>query len=216
MLNVVVSCLVLTAVLAYLNDRLIGLPTTMGVMSIALLLSLAVIGLDKLGISGLHEYESSVLASINFSELLMQGMLSLLLFAGALHVDMSELRSFRWQVGALAVIGTLVSTVLIGCAIHYALPFVGLTLSLGYCLVFGALISPTDPIAVIGMLKSARAPNSLAVVIAGESLFNDGVGVVVFTLLLGMLKSGEAPTIEHGAVLIAREAGGGILFGWVL
>lgn len=216
MFDLIASCLVLTAVLAYFNYRYIHLPMTIGVMSVALLLSCALIGLEKLGISTLHDYEASVLASIDFSELLMQGMLSLLLFAGALHVDMSELRAFRWQVGILALLGTVVSTVLIGLALRYVLPFTGLSLPLGYCLIFGALISPTDPIAVMGMLKSARAPKSLEVVIAGESLFNDGVGVVLFSLLVGMVNSGTTPTLAQCAILLAQEAGGGILFGLVL
>ena len=120
----------------------------------------------------------------------MQGMLSLLLFAGALHVDLSELKAYRWQIGALALLGTVLSTLAVGYGVWFALPLVGLQLPLVYCLLFGALISPTDPIAVMGILKSAGAPKNLELVIAGESLFNDGVGVVVFTLLLGMLASG--------------------------
>ena len=216
MFDLIAACLVLTAVLAYLNHRYLRLPMTIGVMSVALLLSFALIGLDKLGISALHDYEAAALASIDFSELLMQGMLSLLLFAGALHVDMSELRAFRWQVGILALLGTLVSTVLIGVGLRYVLPLTGLTLPLGYCLIFGALISPTDPIAVMGMLKSARAPKSLAVVIAGESLFNDGVGVVLFTLLVNMVGNGATPTLARGAILLAQQAGGGLLFGLLL
>lgn len=146
----------------------------------------------------------------------MQGMLSLLLFAGALHVDLSELKAYRWQVGALAVVSTLLSTLAVGYGSWLALPWVGLDLPLIYCLLFGALISPTDPIAVMGILKTAGAPKNLELVIAGESLFNDGVGVVIFSLLLGMLASGATPTVEQGLQLLLREAGGGLLFGLVL
>ncbi len=217
MLEIAATCLVLTALLAYLNLRFLGLPTTIGVMAAALLFSLSLVGLDKLGIAqGLRNYEESLLRSIDFSDVLMQGMLSLLLFAGALHVDLSELRSYRWQVGVLAVVGTLLSTVAVGLGVWVVLPLVGLELPLMYCLLFGALISPTDPIAVMGILKTAGAPKNLELVIAGESLFNDGVGVVIFSLLLGALASGTTPTAGEGFSLLLHEAGGGLLFGLAL
>jgi len=217
MLDIAATCLVVTALLAYLNHRFVRLPTTIGVMVIALGLSLVIVALDVVGVShALRTYEESLLRSIDFSDVLMQGMLSLLLFAGALHVDLSELKALRWPVASLALIGTLVSTLMVGYGLWAALPWVGLELPLMYCLLFGALISPTDPIAVMGILKSAGAPKKLELVIAGESLFNDGVGVVIFALLLGMLVSGEAPTTGSALALLAREAGGGIIFGLVL
>ena len=217
MLNIAATCLVITALLAYLNHRFIRMPTTIGVMAAALALSLALIGLDAVGVAqGLHAYEESLLRSIDFSDVLMQGMLSLLLFAGALHVDLSELKAYRWPVGVLAVLGTLLSTVVVGFGMWWVLPLAGLDLPLMYCLLFGALISPTDPIAVMGILKSAGAPKELELVIAGESLFNDGVGVVIFSLLLGMLASGATPTLGQGFELLLHEAGGGLLFGLVL
>jgi CPA1 family monovalent cation:H+ antiporter len=217
MLEIAATCLVLTALLAYLNHRFVGLPITIGVMAAALLLSLAIVGLDAVGVGhALRQYEESLLRSIDFSNVLMQGMLSLLLFAGALHVDLSELKAYRWQVGALAVVSTLLSTLAVGYGTWFALPWVGLELPLIYCLLFGALISPTDPIAVMGILKTAGAPKNLELVIAGESLFNDGVGVVIFSLLLGMLASGATPTVDQGLHLLLREAGGGLLFGLVL
>ena len=217
MLDIVAICLVITALLAYLNHRFVGLPTTIGVMAAALVFSLALVGLDTLGFAhGLARYEESFLRSIDFSDVLMQGMLSLLLFAGALHVDLSELKAYRWPVAALAVVGTLLSTLVVGYGMWFALPLAGLQLPLTYCLLFGALISPTDPIAVMGILKSAGAPKELELVIAGESLFNDGVGVVIFSLLLGMLVSGVTPTLGQGMQLLLLEAGGGLLFGGVL
>ena len=216
MFDIAVSCLVLTAALAYFNHRFIGLPTTIGVMSIALVLSFALVGLDKMGISALRDYEVSLLSSIDFSDVLMQGMLSLLLFAGALHVDLGSLIDYKWQVGVLAVAGTLASTMLIGFGLRHLLPLAGIALPLSYCLIFGALISPTDPIAVMGILKSAGAPKNIEVVIMGESLFNDGIGVVLFSLLLGLLAGGTPPSLADGAALLAREAGGGILFGLAL
>ena len=217
MLDIAAICLVVTALLAYLNYRFVGLPTSIGVMVTALGFSLLLVGLDAFDlVHGLRNYEESFLRSIDFSNVLMQGMLSLLLFAGALHVDLSELRAYRWQIGLLAVVGTVLSTLVVGVAMWWVLPWVGLPIPLIYCLLFGALISPTDPIAVMGILKSAGAPKNLELVISGESLFNDGVGVVIFSLLLGTLASGEAPTFAHGAELLAHEAGGGLLFGLVL
>ena len=217
MLDIAAACLVITALLAYLNHRFVGAPTAIGVMVTALAFSLALVGLDALGFAhGLRQYEESLLRSIDFSDVLMQGMLSLLLFAGAQHVDLSELRAYRLAVGALAVFGTLLSTLAVGFGMWLVLPLAGAPLPLMYCLLFGALISPTDPIAVMGILKSAGAPKELELVIAGESLFNDGVGVVIFSLLLGMLASGTTPTLGQGFELLLHEAGGGLLYGLVL
>ena len=217
MLEITAISLVVTAILAYLNQRFFGLPTSIGVMAAALLLSAALIGLDALGIAhGLLLYEQSLLRSLDFSNVLMQGMLSLLLFAGALHIDFKELKAYRWQVGTLAVMATVLSTLMVGYVMWLLLPLAGVQLPLIYCLLFGALISPTDPIAVMGILRSAGAPKELELVIAGESLFNDGVGVVVFALLLGVLTSGITPTLGQGMELLLREAGGGLIFGLVL
>lgn len=217
MLDIAAICLAITALLSYVNFRFIGLPTTIGVMATSLGLSLGLVALDAVGLMhGLRTYEESFLRSVNFSDVLMQGLLSFLLFAGALHVDLSQMRRFRWQIGLLAVAGTLLSTAIVGLAIWWLLPLMGLQLPLIGCLLFGALISPTDPIAVMGILKSAGAPRELEVVIAGESLFNDGVAVVVFTLLLGVLASGRTPTAGDALRLLLQEAGGGLLFGAVL
>ena len=217
MLDIAASLLVLTALLSYVNQRWLRLPMTIGVMATSLLLSLSLVALDAVGLSGgLHAREQGLIASIDFSELLMQGMLSLLLFAGALHVDVASLRDYRWQVGVLAFVGTAMSTLVVGVALWLVIALVGLPVPLLECLLFGALISPTDPIAVIGMLKSAGAPRNLEVVIAGESLFNDGVGVVIFSLLLGIAASGGTPTLGHAGMLLLREAGGGLVYGWAL
>jgi CPA1 family monovalent cation:H+ antiporter len=216
MLDIAATYLTLTALLAYLNHRFVKLPATIGVMAIALLLSTILLGLNALGFSGLHEREVSLLHSIDFSSLLMQGMLSILLFAGALHVKLGALRDYRWQIGLLAVLGTAVSTLLVGGALWYLLRWCGFTLPLTYCMVFGALISPTDPIAVMGILKSARAPASLEIVIAGESLFNDGVGVVLFALIVGVITQGQVPSPQEGVLLLLREGVGGLLYGAAL
>jgi len=217
MLEITATCLVLTALLAYLNFRYIRLPITIGVMVTALLLSLVIILLDLAGADfGLHHKMEAMLRAIDFSNVLMQGMLSFLLFAGALHIDLSELRAYRWQVLILAFFSTLFSTFIVGLAAWYVLPFVGISMPLLYCLLFGALISPTDPIAVMGILKSAGIPKNLELVISGESLFNDGVGVVIFSILMSMLLIGEAPTFHEGLGLLMHEAGGGLLYGLLI
>lgn len=217
MLEISAICLVLTALLAYFNHRFIHLPITIGVMASALLLSVSIILLKLIGIDhGLHQQVEMMLRSIDFSNVLMQGMLSLLLFAGALHVDLSELKAYRWQVGGLSIFSTLFSTFIVGLGAWGALPWFGIELPLIYCLIFGALISPTDPIAVMGILKTAGVPKNLELVISGESLFNDGVGVVIFSLLIGVLTMGATPSLEQGVTLLLREAGGGLLYGLVL
>lgn len=216
MLDIVAVFLCITAVLAFLNRRFVGLPSAIGVMGIALSLSLLNMLSDALGFHTLHTLEQSLVESIDFSELLMQGMLSLLLFAGALHVDLSQLRAYRWQVASLAVIGTTLSTLFIGFGLWQLLSWTNLDLPLSYCLVFGALISPTDPIAVMGILKSAGAPSNVELVISGESLFNDGVAVVLFSLILAMIASGEAPSVSAASQLLLEEAGGGALLGAIV
>ncbi len=216
MLEIASLCLVVTALVAWLNERFVRLPTTIGVMAIALLVSLTLVALDALGVTGtLRDRAEALMRSIDFSNVLMQGMLSLLLFAGALHIDLSQLRRYRWQVAALALVGTLASTMVVGLTAWIVLPWIGVTVPLLHCLVFGALISPTDPIAVMGILKSAGAPRNLELVIAGESLFNDGIGVVIFALLVAAL-AGGMPSWDAAAALLVREAGGGIVLGVVL
>ncbi|MFZ3144307.1 cation:proton antiporter [Psychrobacter glacincola] len=206
----------ITALLTYVNHRFIGLPTTIGVMVISILLSVGAIFLGFLGFDRLIDYEVSLLRQLDFTEVLLDGMLSMLLFAAALHVNIGDLKRYKLPIGILAFIGTLVSALLIAIALYLMLPLFGFELSFLWCLLFGALISPTDPIAVMGILASAGAPKSIETVIAGESLFNDGIGVVIFVLLLGILSSGDIPTANYVAHTLAVEAGGGIIFGLVL
>lgn len=215
-LDVAGASIAITALLAWINRKYVGLPLTIGVMGIALLLSTLLLVLDRAGFGFLRDYEVTLIASIDFSQVLMQGMLSILLFAGALHVDLSALKAYRWQVGTLAAVGTMASTVLVGFGLWYLLPLTGIALSLPYCLVFGALLAPTDPVAVLGILKLAGAPSSLEIVITGESLFNDGVGVALFSLLYAVAAGGHTPTFADGALLLLREAGGGIGLGLML
>lgn len=221
-LDIIAISISMTAILAYVNHRFIRLPTTIGVMATSLGVSVLLVVLDGLRwdvlgfVHRLKLAEAGFLQSVDFSQLLLQGMLSLLLFAGAMHVDLARLANYRWHVLALAIVSTSISTAVIGVAMWLVLPSLGMHLSLPYCLVFGALISPTDPIAVMGILRSSGAPRNLEIVITGESLFNDGVGVVLFSLLLALATSGDAPSASKASLILLREAGGGLAFGWIL
>ncbi|HBL97040.1 MAG TPA: sodium:proton antiporter, partial [Psychrobacter sp.] len=159
----------ITASLTYVNHRFIGLPTTIGVMVISIVLSIGAIFLGFLGFDQLIDYEVSLLEQLDFTEVLLDGMLSMLLFAGALHVNIGDLRRYKLPIGILAGLGTIVSAMLIATAVYFMLPIFGFGLPFLWCLLFGALISPTDPIAVMGILASAGAPKSIETVIAGES-----------------------------------------------
>ena len=201
--------LCLTAAFAYINKRFIGLPTTIGVMLVSLVISLLLIILSVFGISAPAQFEKALLDQVDFTELLMDGMLSMLLFAGALHVKTADLRQHKKWVGLLAIFGTLLSALIVAALTYWLMPLLGLPLPFIWCLIFGALISPTDPIAVMGILKSAGAPKSVETVIAGESLFNDGIGVVLFALLVGILSSHHIPDSAEVGKLLLHEAGGG-------
>ena len=214
MLNLVALLVTLTALFSYINHRFIKLPTTIGVMVLALVLSLILMSLGELGYAPVEQRAAAIIGGIDFNQVLMQGMLSLLLFAGALHVNLEELAQNKWPIGILATVGVVTSTFLVGIASWLVLNVLfGISISLLYCLLFGALISPTDPIAVLGILKSAKAPKNLEIKIAGESLFNDGIAVVVFAILLGLAVGGEEVTLGGVALLFTEEALGGIVFG---
>jgi CPA1 family monovalent cation:H+ antiporter len=216
MLDLIALLITLTALFSYLNHRFIGLPTTIGVMLVALGFSLLLIGADAFGLADVSGLAAEVVAKIDFYSVLMDGMLSLLLFAGAMHVRLDDLAEHRWAIGVMASVGVVLSTFLIAGGAWLVLGWVGLAIPFIYCLVFGALISPTDPIAVLGILKSANAPKSLEVKIAGESLFNDGVAVVVFLILAGIASGARDFTAGDVFLLLAEEALGGALLGLVL
>lgn len=206
----------LTALLAYINYRFIGLPPTIGVMATALVFSVLLHLLAVLGLPSIEDQIEMLVERIDFNHLLMDGMLSFLLFAGALHINLTDLKARRWQIGLLATLGVLFSTGVVGFGSFWILDLFGLQPPLIYCLLLGALISPTDPIAVLGIMRSAGAPKALETTIVGESLFNDGVAVVVFTVLLGVLSRGETPGAGEAIRLFVEEAGGGILLGGLL
>ena len=202
----------LAAAFSYLNHQIFQLPTTIGLMAVSLVFSLALIVLGALG-TNVDERAASILSQIDFNETLMHGMLSFLLFAGALHVNLDDLLEQKGAIALLSTLGVLTSTALIGCLSWLVLGALEFEVALPWCLVFGALISPTDPIAVLGILRKARAPKSLETKIVGESLFNDGVGIVVFVACVGFVAGGHEPSLLEVAKLFAVEAFGGIVFG---
>jgi len=206
--------LVLAALFSYVNYRYIGLPASVGLIVMALALSFSLEAMGALGF-GMEDRAAHLLANINFNQAVLHGMLGFLLFAGALHINLNELARQRWAVLLLATVGVILSTLLIGVLLWWLLGVVGIHLSFLYCLLFGALISPTDPIAVLAILKRINAPKSLEMQIAGESLFNDGVAVVLFLVLLGLATGGEQATHGEVAILFAKEAVGGVIFGLV-
>ncbi|AMO74581.1 cation:proton antiporter [Pseudomonas citronellolis] len=216
MLDLAAAFITLTTLLTYVNYRFVRLPPTIGVMATALVFSLLAQGLSMAGYPVLEVEMQQIIRRIDFSEVLMTWFLPALLFAGALHVNLGDLRNYKWPIGLLATFGVLIATTVIGYLAYYTFALFGWHVDFIYCLLFGALISPTDPIAVLGILRSAGAPKPLATTIVGESLFNDGTAVVVFTILLGILMAGETPTVSTTAWLFLREAVGGVLFGAAL
>ena len=208
----------LAAAFGYVNHRWLKLPQTIGLVVIALAASLAVIALDA-AIPGLG-FRAAMRAAvdrIDLHETLMKGLLSFLLFAGALHVDLDDLIRRKWAIGSLATVGVLISTFIVGYATYLVAGLIGAEIPLIWCLVFGALISPTDPVAVLGILKTLHVPEPLEAKVAGESLFNDGVGVVVFTIMVAIALASEAGGTMLSALDVAKlfvlEAVGGAVLG---
>ena len=216
--NLVALLVTLAAVAGYLNHRWLRLPHTIGLVVIALAASVVVILADTLVPSfGLEAAARALLTSIDFEDTLMKGVLSFLLFAGALHVDLEALLRRRLAIALLATVGILTSTMVVGVLISLVFRVAGLDVPFAYCLVFGALISPTDPVAVMGILKAVKVPETLEAKIAGESLFNDGVGVVLYAVVVALaVGDGTGETTWLGVVeLLVLEAGGGVALGLV-
>ncbi|MFD2206159.1 cation:proton antiporter [Kiloniella antarctica] len=216
--NIATITITLAAFFGYINHRLLRMPISIGLVVIALITSIIVMFVDiavpQLGIQSAVRLS---LAQIDFHETLMKGMLSFLLFAGALHVNIEDLIHRKYAITLMATVGVLISTFLIGYAMFFLTGFIDLEIPLIYCLIFGSLIAPTDPVAVLGILKTVKVPSSLKAKIAGESLFNDGVGVVVFTILVAIATQSSSGGEEIGAFEMTRlfllEAGGGAVLG---
>ena len=218
-LNAAAVIVTLAALFGYINHRWLGLPHAIGIVVIALLASLGAIAIDAIFPAlALQESVRSILANIDFHDVLMKGMLSFLLFAGALHVNLGDLLSRKWAIGTMATVGVLMSTFMVGFAVWGISSLLGIDIPLTYCLVFGALIAPTDPVAVLGILKTVEVPESLEAKIAGESLFNDGVGIVVFIIMVAIATGGGGHGGDSVGVLdiirlFAQEALGGAALG---
>lgn len=211
---IIASILVfVSAIFGYINVKFLKLPNTIGLMLITIVFTLAVFGISYFDAT-LLDAERYIISQIDFKYLLLDVMLSFLLFAGALHTNFEQLKIQRWPILAFSTMGVLVSTFLVGTIMFYVVQAFGLQVDFIYCLLFGSLISPTDPIAVLGILKQAGAPKNLETKIVGESLFNDGVGVVVFLTLFQIASSGmDAITPLEIAELFGVEVIGGILLG---
>jgi CPA1 family monovalent cation:H+ antiporter len=206
----------LAALFGYINVRFLKLPNTIGLMLITIVFTLAILALSFFD-DTLLDAERYIITHIDFKTVLLDIMLSFLLFAGALHTNFEQLKVHRGPVLAFSTIGVLISTFLVGTMMYFALQLVGLEVAYIYCLLFGALISPTDPIAVLGILKQANVPKRLETKIVGESLFNDGVGVVVFLTIYQIASMGiENVEVMDVAGLFAKEVLGGIALGLLL
>lgn len=214
--NVFVVITVLAAMFGYINHRFIKLPNTIGIMMISLLASLAVISIGWIN-PAIFKEATALIRSIDFYTVLMKIMLSFLLFAGAIHVDAKALRQERTAVLAFSTIGVLISTFIVGGLLYGVSNLLNYNIGFLYCLLFGALISPTDPIAVLSILRQANIPASLETKISGESLFNDGVAVVIFITIYQII-AGGAENLHGGHIVwsFLKEAGGGLLLGLLL
>jgi len=206
----------LSAIFGYINVRFLKMPNTIGLMIITIIFTLVVLLLSYFDPTLLN-LEKSIISSIDFKTVLLDEMLSFLLFAGALHTNFEQLKIQRWPILLFSTLGVLTSTFLVGGFMFFVFQSIGFDINFIYCLLFGALISPTDPIAVLGILKQAKVPKKLETKIVGESLFNDGVGVVVFLTIFQIAKSGiENTSIGDVGQLFGQEVLGGILLGVLL
>lgn len=211
------ALIVLASIFAYLNYRFLKLPSTIGIMVIAIVVSIFLVMFGETVLPRTFGHLNKLMISIDFTEVLMGAMLNFLLFAGGIHININDLKEQFRPVLIFSTAGVVISTFIVGFGMFYLLPFLGIQLPFIYCLVFGALISPTDPVAVLSILKQANVSKSLETKVAGESLFNDGMAVVVFTVVLQLAIGKEVDLgVESIGLLLMKEAGGGILLGVVL
>ncbi|MDF1753143.1 MAG: sodium:proton antiporter [Verrucomicrobiales bacterium] len=213
--ELVAIILTISAVLGFINQRFFKLPTTIGIMLISLGFSLILVLLGQV-IPGIADGATSLVNQIDFREALLDVMLSYLLFAGALHVNLLDLAKQRRIIALMSTMGVIISTFLVGGCVYFLLPLFGIEVKFIYCLLFGSLVSPTDPVAVLGILKKAGVNKELETKITGESLFNDGIGVVVFLAILGIASGEHELSVGHIAHLFAVEALGGVILGAAL
>jgi len=217
-LDLIALLVSLAAIFTFINIHYLKLSTTIGLMILALGMSISILGIGVL-YPPIREVAENIMKNFDFTEVLLNVMLSFLLFAGAMHVDIQKLKEEGLAVGLLALLGTLISTFVVGTLMYYVLNgLLGFNMSFIYCLLFGALISPTDPIAVLAILKTTKISKNLSIKIEGESLFNDGIGVVVFLTILAIATGSSGAEVTVGSVLMlfGQEVIGGILLGLAL
>lgn len=202
--------------IGYINHRFIKMQSTIAIMTGSLILSLLFLLIQSSGLTDLADKTKTLIISTNFQSLLMNGLLSFLLFAGSLTIDLNRLKTQKWTIGLLASVSTIASALIVGTLLYYFLPLLHLSLPYLMCLLFGALISPTDPIAVLATFKEIDAPKDLTVCVAGESLFNDGVGVVIFVTLYELAFNGSPVSFSNVTMLFLQQAIGGIAYGALL
>ncbi|MFC5875192.1 sodium/proton antiporter, CPA1 family [Chryseobacterium arachidis] len=211
------ALIVLASIFSYLNYRFLKLPSTIGIMVIAIVVSIFLVSFGETVLPRTFGHLHNLMSSIDFTEVLMGAMLNFLLFAGGIHINIDDLKEQFWPVVIFSTAGVVISTFVVGFGVYYLLPLVGLQLPFIYCLLFGALISPTDPVAVLSILKQANVSKALETKVAGESLFNDGMAVVVFTVVLQLAIGNEVDLgVESIGILLLKEAGGGLLLGVIL
>ncbi|WP_313098489.1 sodium:proton antiporter [Epilithonimonas sp.] len=209
--------IVLASLFAYINYRLLKLPSTIGIMVIAIIVSVTLVASGENFLPKTTTHLTELVHSLDFTEVLMGAMLNFLLFAGGIHVNIKDLKEQFGPVVIFSTVGVIISTFAVAFGAYYLLPLIGIQMPFIYCLVFGALISPTDPVAVLSILKQANVSKSLETKVAGESLFNDGMAVVVFTVVLQLAIGKEIDlNVENIGLLLLREAGGGLLLGVLL
>ncbi|MFK8010676.1 MAG: cation:proton antiporter [Marinicellaceae bacterium] len=205
----------LAAIFSLINYKTIKLPNGIGIMLIGLLMSIGLIVTNKIGLFSTQSIQE-IFSQIDFNEAVLNGMLSFLLFAGALHVNINRLAELADTIAILATIGVAISAGIVSIVAYYIFNGLGIEISYLYCLVFGVLISPTDPIAVMGILKKIGAPKSIEVKITGESLFNDGVAVVLFIVVIELATGQQEASLSHIGMLFVKEAIGGAVYGFVI
>ncbi|MGR6833053.1 cation:proton antiporter [Aliivibrio wodanis] len=202
--------------IAFFNSKIGKMQTTIAITAGSMMLSLGIIIAGQNDWFNLREVATETLTEINFEDFLLKGILGFLLFAGGLGIKLQNLKDQKWEITVLALGATLFSTFFIGFALWGICNLIGINLDLIYCLLFGSLISPTDPIAVLAIVKKLNAPQRISTQIEGESLFNDGFGLVIFVTLFTIAFGSETPTVGSVTALFLQEAIGGIIYGFLL
>ncbi|WP_028867822.1 cation:proton antiporter [Psychromonas arctica] len=202
--------------IAFINSKLGKWQTTIAITAGSLLFSLLIVVAGKNGFTQLQDTAITQLAKLDFEHFLLNGLLGFLLFAGGLGIKLESLKDQKWEITALALGATLFSTFFIGFTLYFICQLIGIPFDLIYCLLFGSLISPTDPIAVLAIVKKLDAPQRISTQIEGESLFNDGFGLVIFVTLFSIAFSGQPISIESVSMMFLHEAIGGIVYGFAL